>query len=208
MIINTFNKRRVLVSFISLGVLAFIFALAALSPVFLSSCTSPATQPTKPSKSVNTSVSENSNASETNPQTAALALPDYSGYINDYTGTLSSEWKLKADELVKKVETDTSCEIAVAVIKNLDGITIEEYALKLFEKWGIGKKDKDNGVLLLVAMSDRKLRIEVGYGLEAVITDLEAREIIDNVITPRFKLNDYNTGIYDGISAIANIIYK
>jgi Beta-propeller domains of methanol dehydrogenase type len=63
-------------------------------------------------------------------------------------------------------------------------------------------------VLLLVAISDRKLRIEAGYGLEAVITDLEAREIIDNVITPRFKLNDYNTGIYDGISAIANIIYK
>ena len=63
-------------------------------------------------------------------------------------------------------------------------------------------------MLLLVSMSDRQLRIEVGYGLEAVITDLQAREIIDNIIVPRFKLNDYNTGIYNGIAAIANIIYE
>ena len=87
-------------------------------------------------------VSENSGASVTNPSAAAEALPDYSGYVNDYTGTLSSEWKNKSEQLVQKVQTDTGCEIAVAVVESLDGVTIEEYALKLFEKWGIGKKDR------------------------------------------------------------------
>jgi uncharacterized protein len=135
-------------------------------------------------------------------------LPDYKGFVNDYTNTLSPDWLKKTDQLVKSVEADTTCEIAVAVIKSLNGAPIEEYTVKLFEKWGIGKKDKDNGALLLVAIADRKLRIEVGYGLEGVVTDVEAKSIIDNVIVPRFKLNDYNTGIYNGVAAIANIIYK
>jgi uncharacterized protein len=81
------------------------------------------------------------------------------------------------------------------------------YAVKLFEKWGIGKKAQDNGILLLVSMQDRALKIEVGYGLEGIITDLDAKRIIDDVIIPRFKINDYNTGIYNGIAEIANLIY-
>jgi uncharacterized protein len=78
----------------------------------------------------------------------------------------------------------------------------------LFNEWGIGKKDKDNGVLLLVAKDDHELRIEVGYGLEGTITDLEAGEIIDNIIVPRFKENDYDSGIYNGVVEIANKIYQ
>jgi uncharacterized membrane protein YgcG len=135
-------------------------------------------------------------------------FPDYNGYVNDYTGTLSAEWKIKTENLVRTVREETSCEIAVAIIDELGSSTIEEYAAGLFTKWGIGKKDKDNGVLLLVALKDRQLRIEVGYGLEAIITDLSAKDIIDDVITPRFKNSDYDSGVYNGVVAIANIIYK
>jgi len=137
-----------------------------------------------------------------------LDFPDYNGYVNDYTGTLSTEWKTKTENLVQTVREETSCEIAVAVIDKPGGATIEEYAAGLFAKWGIGKKDKDNGVLLLVALKDRQLRIEVGYGLEAIIPDIIAKDIIDDVITPRFKNSDYDSGVYNGVVAIANIIYE
>ena len=144
----------------------------------------------------------------TSGQKDTFDFPDYKGYVNDYTGTLSTEWKIKTENLVQAVREETSCEIAVAVIDELGGATIEEYAAGLFAKWGIGKKDKDNGVLLLVALKDRQLRIEVGYGLEAIIPDLRAKDIIDDVITPRFKNSDYDSGVYNGVVAIANIIYE
>lgn len=137
-----------------------------------------------------------------------INYPTYSGFVNDYTDTLSQKWKTKTEDLTQDIERQTSCEIAVAIIDSLNGISIEEYAAGLFNSWGVGKKDKDNGVLLLIAMADHKLRIEVGYGLEGTITDLEAKDIIDNVIVPRFKENDYNSGIYNGVVAIANKIYK
>jgi uncharacterized protein len=133
--------------------------------------------------------------------------PNYSAYVNDYAGVLQSGIKTQTEDLITKVEKDTSCEIAVAIINSLEGISVEEYAVTLFEKWGVGKKKEDNGVLLLIAIEDRKLRIEVGYGLEGTITDLEAGNIINNVITPKFKQNDYNSGVYDGVAAIANQIY-
>ncbi len=139
---------------------------------------------------------------------AGPVLPQYSSFVNDYTGTLSAEWLAKTEELTKNVEQLTSSEIGVAIIDSLGGITIEDYAAQLFEEWGIGKKEKDNGVLLLVSMMDRELRIETGYGLEPAITDLEAKEIIDEVIVPAFKQEDYGTGIFNGVAAIANIIYQ
>jgi len=137
-----------------------------------------------------------------------IAYPSYSGFINDFAGVLGSSWKSKLEEIAARVEKETSCEIAVAIVNSLEGITIEEYAVELFEKWGIGKKKEDNGILLLVAAEDRELRIEVGYGLEGTITDLEAANIIDDIIVPRFKEEDYNSGIYDGVVAISNEIYK
>ena len=137
-----------------------------------------------------------------------IDYPAYQTFLNDYTNTLTEEWKTKTLQLIESVEKETTCEIAVAVIDRLNSISIEEYAVGLFNKWGVGKKDKDNGVLLLVAMDDHELKIEVGYGLEGVITDLEAGEIIDNVIVPRFKENDYDSGIYNGVVEIANKIYQ
>jgi len=139
---------------------------------------------------------------------AEPSYPDYSSYVNDYAGVLQSDSKTQTEDLIARVEKETNSEIAVAIINSLEGVSVEEYAVTLFEKWGIGKKKEDNGVLLLVAIEDRKLRIEVGYGLEGTITDLEAGNIIDNVIVPKFKQNDYSTGVYDGVVAIANEIYE
>jgi len=134
--------------------------------------------------------------------------PNYSAYVNDYAGVLQSGSKTQTEDLIAKVEVETGSEIAVAIVSSLEGISVEEYAVTLFEKWGVGKKKEDNGVLLLVAIEDRKLRIEVGYGLEGTITDLEAGNIINNVIAPKFKQNDYSAGVYDGVVAIANQIYE
>ena len=94
----------------------------------------------------------------------------------------------------------------MAIIKDLGGDTVENVAVKTFEQWKIGQKGKDNGVLLLVAIDDRKLKIEVGYGLEPVLTDAKAGDIIRNVITPKFKQSDYFGGISDGVNAIEKTI--
>jgi Beta-propeller domains of methanol dehydrogenase type len=139
---------------------------------------------------------------------ADVTYPDYSSFVNDYTGTLDSGGKSSIEDLCVKVESETNAEIAVAIVSDLQGITIEEYAASLFEKWGVGKADKDNGVLLLVSMQEKKVKIEVGYGLEGAITDLEAGNIINDIIVPGFKQGDYNAGVYNGVYAIAGEIYK
>jgi len=130
------------------------------------------------------------------------SYPQPQGYVSDYTNTLSTDFKSQLETNLKDFETKTGNEIAVAMISSLDGDTVENYAFKLFEQWKIGKKDKDNGILLLIAKNDRKLRIEVGYGLEPLLTDGEAGEIIRNIITPEFKKGDYQTGILNGVTAI------
>ncbi|MCL4376783.1 MAG: TPM domain-containing protein [Actinobacteria bacterium] len=186
-------------SFSILTSLSFLFVILSLLYLvsFITSCSSE-------SKDILSSTSINKARSSGNSENI---FPEYNGFVNDFTNTLDNSWKTKTEQYVQSVEKTTGCEIGIAIINDLNGLTIEDYAVKLFEKWGIGKKYEDNGVLLLVSMNDRELRIEVGYGLEATITDLEAKEIIDDIITPRFKKNDYNSGIYNGVIAISNEIY-
>jgi len=137
---------------------------------------------------------------------SAQTFPDYQGFVNDYAGLLSTNAKAQLDAKLTQLEKDTSAEVAVVTIKSLEGDSVEDYAVRLFEKWGIGKKDKNNGVLLLVALDDRKMRIEVGYGLEPVITDGRAGRIRDEQILPRFKADDYEGGIIAGVDAIEQYI--
>ena len=94
----------------------------------------------------------------------------------------------------------------MGTVENLQGITIEEYAVELFEKWGIGKKDEDNGLLILVAVEEREVRIEVGYGLEGVITDLEAGNIINDIMVPNFKNGEFGKGIYESVVVVSSQI--
>ncbi|MDD5312054.1 MAG: TPM domain-containing protein [Dehalococcoidia bacterium] len=136
----------------------------------------------------------------------AQNFPDYQGFVNDYANLLSMQAKTQLEAQLTQLEKDTTAEVAVVTIKSMDGDYIEDYAVKLFEKWGIGKKEKNNGVLFLVALDDRKMRIEVGYGLEPVITDGRAGRIRDNDVLPRFKQNDYEGGIIAGVNSIEKYI--
>jgi len=120
---------------------------------------------------------------------------DPTGYVNDYAGVLSQSEHQNLEQKLKEFEKETTNEIAVVTISSLKGDTIENFAVQLFEEWGIGKKGKDNGVLLLVAMNEKQVRLEVGYGLESSLTDAQSYWIINNVITPSFKKGDYYEGV-------------
>ena len=129
-----------------------------------------------------------------------------SGLVNDFVEVLSTEQKTALEEKLVSFEKETGHEISVAVIKNLGGDTIENYAEELFKEWGIGKKNADNGVLLLAAMEDREMRIEVGYGLEGALTDAETKWILDDTIAPFFKEGKYFEGIGAGVDKIAEAV--
>jgi uncharacterized protein len=137
---------------------------------------------------------------------AALPRPD--GYVNDYAAILDADAETYLEDFLTTLERDTSAEVAVATVESLDGMTIEEYANRLFQEWGIGNRQKDNGVLLLVAPRDREVRIEVGYGLEGVLPDGLAGDIIRNDIIPEFRANNFPRGVGRGVDRIARIIRR
>lgn len=124
------------------------------------------------------------------------------GFVNDFAGMLQPQERAALEQKISAFASSTSNEIAVVTIPNLGGDTVENFATKLFEEWKIGKAKKDNGVLLLISRDDRKLRIEVGYGLEGALTDAQSYWIIRDVITPSFKAGNYYAGIDGGVSKI------
>ncbi|MCX8094138.1 MAG: TPM domain-containing protein [Candidatus Goldbacteria bacterium] len=128
------------------------------------------------------------------------------GWVNDYASLLTQEEKIKIESLISEFEHKTGNEIAVVIIKSLEDNNLEDFTNRLFERWGIGKKGKDNGIMLFIALKERKIRIEIGYGLEAFISDSLAGNIIREVIVPYFKQNQYYDGIYAGVFEIASII--
>lgn len=128
------------------------------------------------------------------------------GYVNDFAGVLTSDQKNTLENSLKDYEQQTTNEIAVATVKSLDGQDITDFTVKTFEEWKIGKETRDNGILFLAAIDDRKMRIEVGYGLEPNLTDSQAGEIIRNIIAPEFKKENYYQGIRNGVTAIQNRI--
>lgn len=129
------------------------------------------------------------------------------GHVNDYANIIDGNIKQQLEEELRLFAASTTNEIAVVTIPSLDGDTIEHYATKLFESWKIGNAKNDNGVLLLISRDDRKLRIEVGYGLEGALPDILAQDIINNQITPSFKQGDYSTGVIKGVTGIIEAIY-
>jgi len=125
-----------------------------------------------------------------------------SGFVNDYTNTLTTEQKQALENKLVQFEKETSNEVAVAIIPNLQDETIENFAVKLFEDWRIGKQGNDNGVLVLVVMEDRQMKIEVGYGLEGALTDAQSNWIINQAMKPAFRNNDYYGGLDGAVSQI------
>ena len=138
---------------------------------------------------------------------SALDFPKPEGFVNDFANILSSETKLALEQQLTQLEKDSTIEVTVVTVESLEGTTIEDAAVRLFEEWQIGKGDEDNGVLLLVYPGDRKLRIEVGYGLEPLLTDSKAGRIIRNIITPEFENEDYDKGVTEGVAAIIGVVH-
>ncbi len=124
------------------------------------------------------------------------------GFVNDYAGLLNSGQRQQLETKLSDFEKTTGNEIVIATISNLDGDTIENFAVKLFEEWKIGKKGNDNGILVLIAKEDRKMRIEVGYGLEGVLTDAQSFWIIDRIMKPSFQQENYYQGIDGAVDKI------
>src|SRR5262249_48573382 len=125
----------------------------------------------------------------------AADVPYLTGRVVDNAEILKSATRERVTAALKAHEQATSNQIAVLTVPTIGDESIEEYAVKVFGTWKLGQKGKDNGVLLVVAPKDRKLRIEVGYGLEGTLTDAAASRIIRNVITPQFKAGDFVEGI-------------
>jgi uncharacterized protein len=131
-----------------------------------------------------------------------LDVPRLQGYVNDYAGIISPSAKSKLEEGLKAFEQSDSTQIVILTIPSLQGENIEEFGIKVGEAWKIGQKGKDNGAILIVSKQERKIRIEVGYGLEGRLTDLTAGRIIDLVIKPRFQQGDFDGGFIAGVSSL------
>lgn len=126
--------------------------------------------------------------------------------VNDYTNTLNAEQVKLLEQKLVAFDDTTSNQVAVVIVKSVGDYDINEYALELGRKWGVGGKNKNNGVILLVALGDRKLSIQTGYGLEGALPDIYTKRIIENDIKPFFKEGNYYAGIDAGTNSIISLI--
>ena len=133
---------------------------------------------------------------------AAPNFPELAGRVVDQAGVLSPGTVQALDNLLAQHEKETSNQVVVVTLKGLQGYDIADYGYQLGRHWGIGQKGRDNGVLLIVAPNERKVRIEVGYGLEGALPDATAHNIIQTRILPRFRSGDYDAGVRAGVDAI------
>jgi len=137
---------------------------------------------------------------------ADVAVPKLTGRVVDQTGTLSSSEQAALDRTLADFETHKGSQIAVLIVPTTQPETIEQFSIRVADAWKIGRQKVDDGAILLVAKDDRKLRIEVGYGLEGALTDATARRIIDEIIAPRFKTGDFAGGISAGVDRMIKVI--
>jgi uncharacterized protein len=137
---------------------------------------------------------------------ADVAVPPLSGRVVDQTGTLSSGDIAALTQTLKDFEARKGSQIAVLIVPTTAPEAIEQYSIRVAEAWKIGRKKIDDGAILLIAKDDRKLRIEVGYGLEGALTDVTSRRIIDEIITPKFRNGDFAGGISAGVDRIIRVV--
>ncbi len=136
--------------------------------------------------------------------TFVFAIPDARGYVNDTEGILENVESL--EKKISDFEKETGIEIAILTTPNFEDTYIEDYAVKVFEKWKIGKADEDNGVLILVSKEQRQSKIEVGYGLEGTLTDGLTGRIQDVSMIPAFKQENFSVGVEGGVDAIIDVL--
>jgi uncharacterized protein len=137
---------------------------------------------------------------------SAADIPYLTGRVTDDAQILSETTRQSLTKSLKEHEDRTGNQIAVLTVPTINGESIEEYAVDVFQAWKLGQKGKDNGILIVVVPNDRRMRIEVGYGLEGTLTDGMAGQIIRSVMTPKFKNGDYDGGITDGVRAIMSVL--
>ena len=133
---------------------------------------------------------------------AAVDFPPLTGRVVDEANLLSPGTRTQLTERLAQHERETSNQVVIVTLKSLQGLPIEDYGYQLGRAWGIGQEKRNNGVLLIMAPVERKVRIEVGYGLEGTLTDVQSHAIIQSVILPRFKAGKFEAGIVDGTDAI------
>jgi uncharacterized protein len=136
----------------------------------------------------------------------ALEVPPLKGRINDRAGVLSSSESRDLENYLAGVEKATGAQIALLTIPSLEGESLESYSFRVADSWQLGSADKDNGALLLIAMEEKKIRIEVGYGLEAVLTDAMSGYIIREAIVPEFKKGEFDRGIAAGLKSMGGVV--
>lgn len=139
----------------------------------------------------------------------APAEPQYPsprGFVNDFAGILDASTTARLDARLRDFQKTTTIEVAVVTVPSLQELTVEDYTNALARKWGVGNKKKDNGVVFLVAPQERKTRVEVGYGLESRLTDIQAKAIIENAIVPLFKAGRMADGIVAGTEQILAVL--
>jgi uncharacterized protein len=134
------------------------------------------------------------------------AIPELSSRVTDTTGTLSSAEQAQLEQKLAAFEAKKGSQIAVLIVPTVQPEDIAQYSIRVVEKWKIGREKVDDGVLVLIAKEDRKLRIEVGYGLEGAIPDLYAKRIISEVISPKFKQGDFYGGLDSGVDKIIGLV--
>jgi uncharacterized protein len=130
------------------------------------------------------------------------------GAVNDYASVLSPKVKAAMEGLSREILQKTGASVVVATVKNLEGSNIDMYANELFTYWGIGKKGQDKGVLILLALEERKVRIETGYGVEGILPDGKVGRILDQYVVPLFKKGSYDRGLLNGMIAVGQVIAK
>ena len=133
----------------------------------------------------------------------ALSIPDKpNGYVNDYAGLLSPAARQNLENTLAGFDRQSSNQIFVAIFQSLEGQALEDFSIKLFDRWKPGTKKNDNGVLILIFRDDRKMRIEVGYGLEGALPDALCGQIIQNEMAPGFRAGDFDGGLTRAVSAV------
>ncbi len=140
------------------------------------------------------------------PALSVIPVPELRGRVTDGAGILGAATREHISGLLKAHEERTTNQVAVLTVVTLEGESIEEFATRVFDRWRLGREKKDNGVLIIVASKDRRMRIEVGYGLEEVLTDAKAGRIIDTVMAPRFKAGDFDGGVTAGVLAVIALL--
>lgn len=136
----------------------------------------------------------------------SLEIPAFNSYVTDNANIINSDDLAQIEQYLTNLKNKTGVQLAVLTIPSLQDEDLETYSYKVAESWALGQKDKDNGILLLVALAERKIRIEVGYGLEDKLTDAKCGLIIRNIIAPEFRNENYSQGILNAIKNISGIV--